>query len=93
MKIDRIRIFRLCLLPAALLALWWAGSASGWWNSYILPSPVQVWDALADMARSGELAEDLWASVRRVLTYQRVRSTGTTTAILWNFCAMCRRSA
>jgi len=75
MKIDRIRIFRLCLLPAALLALWWAGSAAGWWNSYILPSPVQVWDALADMARSGELAEDLWASVRRVLT-----------GFSWSFC-------
>jgi sulfonate transport system permease protein len=67
MKFDKARFFRRCFIPALLLILWWWGSAAEWWNSYILPSPAQVWDAFVDLCRSGELAEDLWASVRRVL--------------------------
>ncbi len=60
-------LFKRCLIPAAAMILWWTGSASGWWNSYILPSPAQVWDAFVDLWRSGELSKDTWASVRRVL--------------------------
>ncbi len=60
-------LFRRCLIPAAAMLLWWGGSAAKMWNSYILPSPEQVWNAFAELWRTGELAVDTWASVRRVL--------------------------
>lgn len=49
------------------LLVWLALSASGAVSATFLPSPGAVWSAGAEMARSGELGADVWASLRRVL--------------------------
>jgi NitT/TauT family transport system permease protein len=51
----------------APLAVWVALTASDAVDPTFLPSPAATWQAFADMARSGELATDTLASVRRVL--------------------------
>ncbi|OHV35370.1 ABC transporter permease [Pseudofrankia sp. EUN1h] len=48
------------------LAVWLVLSASGAVDDTFLPSPLAVWNAGIDMARSGELSSDVAASVRRV---------------------------
>ena len=53
---------------AVPLVAWFALSASGTVSAVFLPSPVRVWTAGLDMASSGQLATDTWASVQRVLT-------------------------
>jgi NitT/TauT family transport system permease protein len=59
----------LTALSVALpLVAWYALSASGTVSATFLPSPQSVWAAGWDMARSGSLATDTWASVHRVLT-------------------------
>ena len=55
-----------CSVLVPLIA-WTALSASGAVPERFLPSPAAVWQAGLDMARSGTLAGDTWASVRRVL--------------------------
>jgi len=52
---------------AAPLACWLALSAGGWVNPRFLPSVPAVWSAGTEMAQSGQLLDDAWASVRRVL--------------------------
>jgi sulfonate transport system permease protein len=47
------------LLPLALLALWFAGAEQGWISPQVLPPPGFVWEALRDLASSG----DLWLHV------------------------------
>jgi NitT/TauT family transport system permease protein len=49
------------------LALWYALSVSEVVSPTFLPSPHAVWAAGWEMARSGTLATDTWASVQRVL--------------------------
>jgi NitT/TauT family transport system permease protein len=49
------------------LVAWVAVSATGAVPEQFLPSPQAVWAAGLDMARSGTLATDTWASVRRIL--------------------------
>jgi len=49
------------------LAAWVAVSAAGAVPAQFLPSPAAVWEAAVEMARSGTLAADTWASVRRIL--------------------------
>jgi NitT/TauT family transport system permease protein len=51
----------------APLAAWLLLSASGQVNPRFLPSVLDVWSAGVEMARSGQLLTDAWASVRRVL--------------------------
>jgi NitT/TauT family transport system permease protein len=51
---------------AAPLLVWLVLSASGAVDATFLPSPAAVWDAAVDMARTGQLFSDIWASVRRV---------------------------
>jgi NitT/TauT family transport system permease protein len=46
---------------------WFALSGSGLVEPRFLPSPVRVWSAGVEMAGSGQLLTDGWASVRRVL--------------------------
>jgi sulfonate transport system permease protein len=55
------------LLPAALLALWYAGSHSGWISAQVLPEPEVVWQTLKDLAQSGDLWLNTKASLLRVL--------------------------
>jgi NitT/TauT family transport system permease protein len=49
------------------LVAWVAVSATGAVQEQFLPSPQAVWTAGLDMARSGTLATDTWASVQRIL--------------------------
>jgi len=54
------------LLPLALLAAWFASTASGVLKPYQLASPQAVIAELVDLAVRGELARDLGASIGRV---------------------------
>ncbi|HEX8167954.1 MAG TPA: ABC transporter permease [Beijerinckiaceae bacterium] len=51
---------------AAFLALWQLAFALRWVNPVLLPGPVEVARALADLVSSGELAEHLAASLYRI---------------------------
>jgi sulfonate transport system permease protein len=55
------------VVPLALLALWEVAARAGWLNAYLLPAPGAVLAAGIGLARSGELARNLWASGARVL--------------------------
>ncbi|KVH29790.1 ABC transporter permease [Burkholderia cepacia] len=55
------------LLPALLFALWSVGSARGWIAPQILPPPERVFDALSDLATSGDLVRHTLISLQRVL--------------------------
>ncbi len=50
------------------LVAWYVLAASHTVSATFLPSPESVWAAGLDMARSGTLLTDTWASVHRVLT-------------------------
>jgi sulfonate transport system permease protein len=55
------------VVPLAILALWEVAARAGLLNAYLLPAPSAVFAAGVEMARSGELARDIWASARRVM--------------------------
>lgn len=61
------RYSRGLLLPAALLAGWWAAARCSLFTSYLLPAPPAVAQALAELTASGELVVHIAASLRRVL--------------------------
>lgn len=54
------------LIFGVILLLWYLGSRWHWWSAYVLPSPGKVFHTLLDMMASGELAEHLLISLRRV---------------------------
>ena len=54
------------IIPVLLLLLWYAVTRMQVFNEYLLPSPGTVWDALTELAASGELAKHLSISLRRV---------------------------
>jgi sulfonate transport system permease protein len=54
-------------IPLAVLVLWEVAARVGVLNAYLLPAPTAVLSAGIEMARSGELARDVWASARRVI--------------------------
>jgi sulfonate transport system permease protein len=47
--------------------LWEAAARAGWLNAFLLPAPSAVLAAGVELARSGALARNLWASGARVL--------------------------
>jgi sulfonate transport system permease protein len=55
------------LFPLALLALWSVSARFGWLPPQILPSPAEVWSALVDLARNGDLASNTGISLLRVV--------------------------
>jgi sulfonate transport system permease protein len=55
------------LFPLALLALWSVSARFGWLAPQILPSPGEVWAALVDLARTGDLARNTGISLLRVV--------------------------
>ena len=55
------------LFPLTLLALWSISAHFGWLPPQILPSPGEVWAALLDLARSGDLARNTGISLLRVV--------------------------
>jgi sulfonate transport system permease protein len=54
-------------IPLAVLVVWEIAARAGALNAYLLPAPLAVLRAGVEMARSGELARDVGASVQRVL--------------------------
>jgi len=54
------------IVPVILLLLWYAVTRMQVFNEYLLPSPGTVWEALTELAASGELAKHLSISLRRV---------------------------
>jgi NitT/TauT family transport system permease protein len=52
---------------AVPIVTWLAVSGAGLVSEQFLPSPMAVWRAGVDMATSGQLLTDTWASVRRIL--------------------------
>lgn len=54
------------LLPVLLLLLWYIITRMQVFSPYLLPSPAAVWEALTELAASGELAKHLSISLRRV---------------------------
>ncbi|AYM95406.1 ABC transporter permease [Acidovorax sp. 1608163] len=54
------------VLPAAIVALWWAAVQSGWSDSPLLVSPGAVWQRGVSQVRSGELWVALSASLWRM---------------------------
>ncbi|MBP2627589.1 MAG: ssuC 11 [Firmicutes bacterium] len=55
------------LLPCALLLIWQGIADSGLVKSVLLPSPIQVLEAMGIMVSSGELVDHLGVSILRVL--------------------------
>jgi sulfonate transport system permease protein len=55
-----------CTMPACILLLWHLGTAWHWWDTYIVPSPVKVWNSLKELASSGLLLHHVGTSVLRV---------------------------
>ncbi|MDR3177191.1 MAG: ABC transporter permease subunit [Desulfovibrio sp.] len=51
--------------PVLFLAIWQAGSAAGWINSRVLPSPLEVFASVFRLSESGELWENLRVSCLR----------------------------
>ncbi|MEQ9358697.1 ABC transporter permease [Coleofasciculus chthonoplastes] len=48
--------------------LWWLVSHSGWVEPLFLPTPENVWQAIVSLWTSGDLPQDILASVFRVLS-------------------------
>ena len=60
------KIVRGLVLPLLVLLAWQLVSAKGIFSAYLLPSPVQVWEALGELWSSGLLLQHLTVSLRRV---------------------------
>ena len=54
------------ILPVILLLVWCLITRMQVFSLYLLPSPGMVWDALTELAASGELVKHLSISLRRV---------------------------
>lgn len=54
------------IVPAILLALWQIAAARGLISTLVLPAPVQVLEALRQLALSGALADGIAVSLRRL---------------------------
>jgi NitT/TauT family transport system permease protein/sulfonate transport system permease protein len=58
--------FLYAALPLFIIAVWWALSAAGRVNPYLVPSPKKIWTAAARLIASGELAVHVRVSLARV---------------------------
>jgi NitT/TauT family transport system permease protein len=63
----RSRSFLVAASVLVPLAAWLLLGATGAVDPRFLPSPIKVWQAGVDMAVSGQLLTDTWATVQRVL--------------------------
>ncbi|BCJ69083.1 ABC transporter permease [Polymorphospora rubra] len=58
---------RRILVPVLLVAVWQLASSVGWLNPTTFASPGMVWDRFVEFAQSGVLADNVLASLRRVV--------------------------
>lgn len=49
-----------------IFILWYMLSQMGIWSTFVLPPPSKVWEAFLEMLHSGELAESILVSFRRI---------------------------
>ncbi len=56
------------LVPLTLIAVWQVASANGWLSTRVLPAPLDVLKAAAELARSGELTKHVQISAWRALS-------------------------
>lgn len=61
------KIFKPLSVLAVILIIWNLLCSLNVWSSYVLPSPMQVWNTFIDMAKSGELYKNISISLQRVL--------------------------
>ena len=54
-------------LFAMVILFWYVGSKSGWFNSFLLPSPHSVLQSVSELFWSGELARHVWSSLKRII--------------------------
>lgn len=93
------------ILPVILLLIWYLITRLQVFSPYLLPSPGMVWDALTELAASGELVKHLSISLRRVflgfllaactaiplgILCGRSRYFTPTAGFCWNSYGMCR---
>jgi sulfonate transport system permease protein len=71
-----LRALRGAILPATLLALWWATTHWRWTDSPLLVSPGQVWDTAVQQFASGQVWGALGASLRRDLLGLLIGASG-----------------
>lgn len=65
---DRVAAAALPLVvPGVLLALWQLSAIHGWVSVQILPPPALVVQTFVELLLSGDIAENLWISTRRVI--------------------------
>jgi sulfonate transport system permease protein len=62
-----VRFFLSWPFPLAILLLWYLAARYEWLPPQILPPPGMVAQTFADLMRSGELPDNLWISLWRVL--------------------------
>jgi NitT/TauT family transport system permease protein len=70
LRVPLPRRYRIALVACSVLvplAAWVTVAATGAVPEQFLPSPGAVWAAGVEMARSGQLLTDIWASVQRIL--------------------------
>ena len=60
------KILRGLLLPLLVLSAWQLVTAKGVFSAYLLPAPMQVWEAFGELWASGLLLQHLSVSLRRV---------------------------
>ncbi|GAA3566107.1 ABC transporter permease [Amycolatopsis ultiminotia] len=52
-------------VPLLLIAVWWLGSATGWFSAQVLPGPPKVWSAFTELLQTGQLADYTLVSLQR----------------------------
>lgn len=65
---QRLRWILMAVSIITPLILWAVISSQGWVKPLFLPSPIAVWQAIANLWSSGDLQKDILYSVVRVLT-------------------------
>ena len=74
-----------------MIALWQFSSAAGWLSSSVMPSPLEVLQAAAELWRNGSLLNDILVSVRRVLVGFAIgASTGLVLGFIVGLSALAR---
>src|SRR6185503_11744502 len=63
----RVRVVLVAASVALPLIAWLGLGAAGVVDQRFLPTPGDVWAAGLELARSGQLAADTWATVQRVV--------------------------
>lgn len=63
---KRYKLIRLSI-PFILLLLWFVVSELGIWSSYLLPSPIKIFNTTVKLLSTGELLKHIFVSLARVI--------------------------